>query len=788
MPKLVFKSLRKIKNVGRFVDWSSDQELPKLRRFNLFYGFNGSGKTSIARILGDLGLPPGERKRLGTGRVTIDLDDESTVDEASDAQALRGRIFVFSIDFVRDNFKWNESTANPVFYLGEEQAELAEKLVALKDELAERSTEHVAALIAFGTADNTFQSFKRDKARQIGQALGIARQYNAASLAGDITGTYSVKDKLSDDERSAHQKLLLSTEEYQQIQLELPKSVSVDSELKEVSKILAHVPDSEALKSLHPHEQMAGWVQTGAQYHVDNELDHCLHCYEPITAQVKSRLAALVEDETKVLLRQIDDNKNALAKANIALTGLLTGLPDPSLVVPLNREDVRACAQTIRATVQAMTSRLGTAAKALDAKVIQLGTAIAAPVNIDPNAASNDAKTVFAQFERLAELAAAHNAAAGEIHTTKQQAHTRLKREMLFDAVTVYQDHCSEFEEKKAEVSKASDTLKILSQQIFETQDLMKSHQQAAKHISNTVTRFLGHGELTVKPTDEGYSICRDNELVSGPLSEGERTAIAFCYFLVLLTAEGRKLEDLIVIVDDPISSLDSGALNYTASLVSAHLQKCGQGIVLTHNINFFHEIKKWLKRMEAGRDPDGIVKWKRAGLFYVSSKKDFSLGHRISSIEKLSKLLREYESEYHFLFFLIGTAAKDRSVSDEQSVLLPNAIRKALDTFLAFRHPSSSPIEEKAADLVKDTGSFDKIRLASLLRLVQTESHGDSIADSTSFCPMTTEEANEACQNFMYYVSIVDPEHFRRMKDICDLGDAQALCGLAAATLEPAA
>ena len=571
--------------------------------------------------------------------------------------------------------------------------------------------------------------------------------------------------------------------------MEVPESVSVEAELKEACRILICVPDSQALKSLHPHERMAGWVQTGAQYHVDNELDRCLHCYEPIMTPTKSRLAALVEDETKVLLQQIDDNKNALSKANTTLAGLLVGLPDPSLVVPLNREDVRACVQTIRATVQAVTSRMDSAVKALNIKVVQLGTAIPAPEDVDLNAASSDAKIVLAQFDRLTDLAAAHNAAAGEIQTTKQQAHTRLKREMLFDAVTLYQDHASEFEDKKAEVDKASEATKTLSQQIAETQDSMKSHQQAAKHISDTVTRFLGHGELTVKPTDEGYSICRDGEPVSGPLSEGERTAIAFCYFLVVLTAEGRKLEDLIVIVDDPISSLDSGALNYTASLVSAHLQKCGQGIVLTHNINFFHEIKKWIKRMEVGKEPDGTDRWKRAGLFYVSCKKDPTLGHRRSSIERLSKLLREYESEYHFLFFMIGRAAKDKSLSDELSGLIPNAIRKALDTFLAFRHPSPQPIEQKAADLVKDIETFDKIRLAALLRLVQTESHADSIADSTSFCPMTTEEAYEACQNFMYYVSVVDPEHFRRMKNICELGEAEALCGLApAAPPEPTA
>ena len=35
---------------------------------------------------------------------------------------------VFNVDFVEENFKWKEGTANPVFHLGREQVELAKTL------------------------------------------------------------------------------------------------------------------------------------------------------------------------------------------------------------------------------------------------------------------------------------------------------------------------------------------------------------------------------------------------------------------------------------------------------------------------------------------------------------------------------------------------------------------------------------------------------------------------------------------------------------------------------------
>lgn len=58
--------------------------------------------------------------------------------------------------------------------------------------------------------------------------------------------------------------------------------------------------------------------------------------------------------------------------------------------------------------------------------------------------------------------------------------------------------------------------------------------------------------------------------------------------------------------LDDPISSLDTRALNYAFSMIKATLADVGQLVILTHNIHFMNEAKKWLRNKtekEAGAD-----------------------------------------------------------------------------------------------------------------------------------------------------------------------------------------
>ena len=119
------------------------------------------------------------------------------------------------------------------------------------------------------------------------------------------------------------------------------------------------------------------------------------------------------------------------------------------------------------------------------------------------------------------------------------------------------------------------------------------------------------------------YEVVRENGRVAKKLSEGERNFIAFLYFYQLVrgngkadskitygsletTPEGTDTRDKIVVIDDPVSSMDSNAMFLVGSIVREMISVCynnteyrdqeikgdyvKQFFILTHNA-FFHRL-----------------------------------------------------------------------------------------------------------------------------------------------------------------------------------------------------
>jgi len=100
----------------------------------------------------------------------------------------------------------------------------------------------------------------------------------------------------------------------------------------------------------------------------------------------------------------------------------------------------------------------------------------------------------------------------------------------------------------------------------------------------------------------DGYSLVRpDGVPVAESLSEGERTFITFLYFFHQLQgepADPREPRELVAIIDDPISSLDSDILFVVSTLtkrliadIRAATGRVRQIVVLTHNVHFHKEV-----------------------------------------------------------------------------------------------------------------------------------------------------------------------------------------------------
>ena len=157
----------------------------------------------------------------------------------------------------------------------------------------------------------------------------------------------------------------------------------------------------------------------------------------------------------------------------------------------------------------------------------------------------------------------------------------------------------------RAALDRIKADLKSLRGQTVET--------ETAKDSINTMLRDSGMQGFSLQPkagADHAYEVRRPDGSIADNLSEGEKNFIAFLYFYHLVygsdSAEG-ETRDKIVVIDDPVSSMDSGSLFIVSSLAREMIEVCRnnadnrdrkiagnfikQIFILTHNTYFHREI-----------------------------------------------------------------------------------------------------------------------------------------------------------------------------------------------------
>ena len=184
---------------------------------------------------------------------------------------------------------------------------------------------------------------------------------------------------------------------------------------------------------------------------------------------------------------------------------------------------------------------------------------------------------------------------------------------MLFTAMTV-RDRTENLWNNKNNLQKKIDGLtKTIEATDAEINDKVKNRavkekrltniKETAEQINGLLKRF-GFTNFKVSVTDDNrsYQVLRsDGSLANDTLSEGETSFLTFLHFYHLMNGslEGTGVNDRrVVVIDDPISSMDADVLFVVSSLVRKLAQEArgGEGtteqlIVLTHNITFHREI-----------------------------------------------------------------------------------------------------------------------------------------------------------------------------------------------------
>jgi wobble nucleotide-excising tRNase len=759
MPPPIIAQIRTLQRFGIFTDYHHTAEVPGCKRYNLIYGFNGAGKTTLSRLFRSLDLgDPAAAVPVG-GRFEFELTDGRAIRVDEQQDALAGRVLVFNVDFINDNLRWTDGRANPVFYIGKEASRRAELLGRVERRIPLRDEQRRSARSDRAAKDRALSIFCTDTARIIAEMLGLGRQYDARHLKQDYesgpAGSYQL---LSEEEREDRRKLIRQSGAYDRLVSPAFDVQSLEATLDRARRCAETTISGLSLQEMQDHPAVIPWLKTGYSYHREHSLETCLFCGNEIPEARFAALQSALDERIDRFFDEIEEAGGDLRKMLHAIGTLTSAMPsERDISASLSRDYAEEFSQFQRCAAAAR-EMVSQADAALTDKAC-LPNQSNWPAALSAEAIAHSLQALRQRHEQLAELIERHNVEQNEFAERQERARNELKFAVLIE-------RSEQHDTLRADLA-AADAAQGVRERIYDKatgfiatlRNEVRDHGPAAPRINALLRAYLGHSEIQLEVFEEGYRILRHEAVLTGSLSEGERTAIALCYFLSKLEEDGRDISEQIIVIDDPVSSLDAGALNYAFNLLKGRLQGAQQLFVLTHNLAFMNEVKKWLRTpREKGQ----------ASFFFIRTWQADSHNRRQAVIEEMPKLLRGYDSEYQYLFYLVNKCSTDGMTSPEiPGYIMPNVIRRVLELFLAFKVPGSEGLGDKINRPLVQNAGLEEGRLQALNRLTQVESHSDSLDDFIGFSSMTMEETHHAAQTVLRLIDFLDNDHYARM---CEL------------------
>jgi wobble nucleotide-excising tRNase len=567
--------------------------LEDLKSINFIYGSNGSGKTTISRVIAD---PPGNPK------CAIDWKGGTPI-----------QTLVYNRDFVERNF--NPSTElKGVFTLGENQAETLEKIKLSRSEL-DVLLNKIQILSQTLRGDDGMGG-KRGELATLENALKekcwAQKQKHDANLHGAFEGYRGSSEKFKGkvlQELSTNTSTLIP-----QVDLEKkcdsvfgstpsiePSVPAIDTKM-----LLAHETNPILKKRVIGKEDVdiaamirklgnSDWVRQGRSYFEINE-NTCPFCQQRTNEEFAKSLEAYFDETFIADSKAIDDLSINYKTDSERLQQLISGIiATPSRF--LDVEKLKSEKQLLDSKITINLQRL--AEKKKEASQI-----------VELESLSN----VILEINMLVDAAnvevSSHNAMVNNLAYEKRTLTAQVWRFVLEELKTDISDYQKMSEAiKKAVVSLEEQIAASLANKsekeanIRALEKLTTSVQPTIDSI-NILLRSFGFIEFSLAKAANGtsYKLVRENGSdAKNTLSEGEKSFVTFLYFYHRLKGsetESGMTTDRIVVIDDPVSSLDSDILFIVSSLIKGIFDeirsKSGQIkqiFILTHNVYFHKEV-----------------------------------------------------------------------------------------------------------------------------------------------------------------------------------------------------
>lgn len=744
--------ITRLRHPGVLRDFTWRTGLPSFGRYNLVYGWNGTGKTTLSNLFRALELrktPEGDAA-LAIGNATVNSNDFAHATLP---------VRVFNRNFIAASvFPVGGGEVPPIFVLGEESAEKQAQVEQLSTQQAAANEALQSAKQEKSKTEKALDKHCIDRATVIRETLRSSgnnpyNNYDKARYKQRVTTMVNAGDKdkhlLADEERErllSHSRAL-PKKDISEIQYRLP---DLQKLADDASRLMQKSVVSSSITALKADPQLASWVRDGLGLHQQRHADYCLFCEQALPDGRIAALEAHFSTEYEQLLRQLDNHIAQLETASRSISQVT--LPNRAEFYEDLTADYDQAKADFDATAKAIGAYIATLAGALQNKKQKVFDS--QPLEKTP---PEIAQTVIDSINVVIKR---HNQACTDFGSHVTSARAKLEADSVATSLDEYQDLTNAVVAQETAISHSSTESQQLSGQITLLEREIIEHRQPAEELNDDLHKYLGHAELQLDVKNTGYTITR-NGTPARSLSEGEMTAIALLYFLKSLKDRRFEIDKGLVVLDDPVSSLDANALFLAFGFIRQCVDEAAQIMILTHNFAMFRQVRNWFHNIK-GQNKKDIAQ--RPARFYMMECSLTDQGRR-SRIAPLDPLLEQFESEYHYLFGRVYKRAQANGQAGlEANYIFPNMARRLLETFLAFRRPlNAGELRQKLQGI-----DFDETKKLRILRFLHTHSHADAIVDP-EHDPSALGETQAVLTDLLALIQHEDSGHYDAMVALVD-------------------
>lgn len=758
----MIKRINKIKNHCVFQDYRRDVNLQDFREKNIIYGWNYSGKTTLSRLMSYLDKNTIIDTDYQDIEFEVELDDAGhTKINETNRNTSPILIKVFNSDFVKENlhFDTDEKMTGIKFAVGEagkiqKQIDDIEQYIKKANDKIEKNQKYIGEF-------NNFENGFTTKARDITNLLNLGRSFDKSSIKTYIQqwtdGNYE-QYLITDDELDAVRAKATSTNTGVTINTTLKPVIQFDNIIQQVGQILSSTPlQNQDNKLLSQDKELYDWVKIGVDIYNKREtpIQKCAFCGSDISnSTTLSELNAFYSNEAAKAKSSINEVKELIVQEQNKIKNLDWSKKSENDVAQSCKQKFQDIKNQYAKISHNYIELLSSISSKLDEKYSN-----SLFVAMELGKIDNSAKMAIEQWiDNVQSVFDESNSIIDNFEKFQKEAKEKYKKHLV--AQHLIDIHYKEVERKKLIEEWGIDKFNKAIEQKEEERDALNaklnSIEKGKQELEEYIKLFLNREDLKIETTSDNYFVLKRGGKRARNLSEGEKTAIAFSHFMVMLKSlkDEKRLQDYIIFIDDPISSLDANHIAQVSSLINSFFFQKGldpndpnkvwncfhQLFISTHNFEFFSFLK----------DANNI---KRKGTcsYYMIKKESVDK----SVIVNIPKALSKYKSEYVYLFYEIERFKKDNS-PEERMYMMPNIIRRFLEIYTLMKLPGNTDEVDNRLKILFD-GKIE-------LKILHTFSHFTSFERATKHSELILKMPD--ILNDLYTILNNDPDHLKSLQE----------------------